>query len=476
MAVVPTRETSVTQTLAAEISGTPATAIPRGAWDAIKRMVIDQVGITYMGAAFTGKPLFTYAKDLGVRAEAVLIGDGTRVPAELAAGINSQNCRTTDFEETGPGTHIGALVVHTALAVGQRAHASGRDVLAAATLGYVMGARFQFARLSHWPRTSALQHRTVAAGIASRLLGHDATMTARALSLAWEFPPRKHQTNDGYGTKRLSPFGSASGIAMPLFNARMGVQAATMAGFGFESAPDEIDQHLAEYDVPVLVDPVTPYHWVDGEMELKPWISPRHGQCGMQAIANLVRDHAIDPKTVTTVRLHLLNFPNPQWTDDPAPNTYLEAIYSTQWAASMILQRIPAGPKWVAAERLADPLSRHLAGLVSITVGSKDKSEEWAVGKDNESFAQARAKKNVVDWYDVWGEAEIDAGGRTFRTRCTMRETYGSPTRPMTEAMVEEKFVECASLTHAPEQARRLLEALRQIEDASDINDVANLF
>ena len=81
-----------------------------------------------------------------------------------------------------------------------------------------------------------------------------------------------------------------------------------------------------------------------------------------------------------------------------------------------------------------------------------------------------------MDWYDVWGEAEIDTGGRTFRTRCTMRETYGSPTQPMTEAMVEEKFVECASLTHAPEQARRLLEALRQIEDASDINDVANLF
>ena len=58
-----------------------------------------------------------------------------RVPAEIAAGVNGQNCRATNFEESGPGRHIGPLCVHTALAVGQRAHVSGREVLAASLAG-----------------------------------------------------------------------------------------------------------------------------------------------------------------------------------------------------------------------------------------------------------------------------------------------------------------------------------------------------
>ncbi|MSO65431.1 MAG: hypothetical protein EXQ85_06505 [Alphaproteobacteria bacterium] len=110
---------SVTRTLAAEVAETPSAAIPGTARAAIKRLLIDHVGIAYMGAAFTGKPLHSYANELGGRPEAVLIGSGTRVAAELAAGVNAQLCRNTDFEETGPGTHVGPLIVHTALAVGQ---------------------------------------------------------------------------------------------------------------------------------------------------------------------------------------------------------------------------------------------------------------------------------------------------------------------------------------------------------------------
>ena len=163
---------SVTTKLAAEVAETPFDAIPGSALEAIKRLVIDHVGITYMGAVFTGEALIAYAQELGGRPESVLIGAGIKVPAELAAGINAQLCRNTDFEETGPGTHVGPLIAHTALAVGQRVGASGRDVLAAAALGYALCARFHFARSEDWPRTSVVHHRTAAAAIASRLLGH----------------------------------------------------------------------------------------------------------------------------------------------------------------------------------------------------------------------------------------------------------------------------------------------------------------
>ena len=111
---------SATQFLAREFATTQYEDIPEASRAAVLRLIIDHVGITYMGAAFTGQAVHAYAKELGGGAEAVLIGSGVRLPAELAAGVNAQLCRNTDLEETGPGTHLGPLIVHTALAVGQR--------------------------------------------------------------------------------------------------------------------------------------------------------------------------------------------------------------------------------------------------------------------------------------------------------------------------------------------------------------------
>ncbi|MBM3502576.1 MAG: MmgE/PrpD family protein [Alphaproteobacteria bacterium] len=450
---------SVTRRLAAEIAETRIEAIPPAALAAMQRLLIDHVGITYMGAAFTGRALFSYARELGGRGEAVLIGDGVRAPAELAAGINSQTCRNTDFEETGPGTHVGPLCVHTALAVGQRVGASGRAVLAAATLGYALCARFHFARLKDWPRTSIVHHRTVAAAISARLLGYDATKTAEVLSLAWELPPRTHQAGGAaFIHKRISSLGLGSGIAAPLVGARMGVQAATMVGHGFVSVGDEIDHHLEAYDRTILVEDPIPFHHVDGEMELKPWVASRHSQCGLQAIANLVREQAIDPHRVSAIRLHLSNMYTAQqgWLFEPAPANYWEAIYSTQWAAAMVLQDVPAGPKWFTPARLADPLTRKLAAMVEIVEDPESSKAYWG-----------------VNWLDIRGTAEITVGGKVHRARCTMRETYGSPRMDMTEAMVEQKFLESTSTTLPTDRARRLLALLRRLEEIRDVNEIA---
>lgn len=441
---------SITQTLAREIAETRGIDIPAEAYGAAKRLVIDQVGITYMGYAFTGAALVEYARDLGGRPESVLIGDGTRLPAELAAGINGQLCRNTDFEECGPGLHAGPLCVHVALAVGQRTHASGKDVLAAVVLGYVLCGRFHFARRAD---DSVPQLRTVGAAIASRLLGLDGAATARALSLAWEFPYRAHIYTNQRVSKRISPFGMGN-----LFHARAGIQAAMMAQFGFESVPDEIDQCREEYDVSVLTQAPTPFHYVAGEMEIKPWVCSRHSHGAMQALTDLVAENAIGAVDVTGVRLRLSFMYLRAHQYEPAPSTYWEAIYSTQWAAAMVLQRIPAGPRWFSAERLADPFSRKLASSVEII-------------EDPTSSAAYRDLR----WLDIRGGAEVDVNGRTYQATRTMRETYGSPGAEMPEAMADDKFFEATALCLDRNRAERLLQALREIEGVADVNDTAAL-
>ncbi len=450
---------TITQFLAHEFAATSHDAIPSSSRAAVQRLIVDHVGITYMGAAFTGNAILAYAKELGGPPEAVMIGGGAQVPAELAASVNAQLCRNTDFEETGPGTHVGPLVVHTALAVGQRVGASGRDIIDAATLGYMLTARLHFARREGWPRTSILQHRTVAAAISARLLGYDTEMMARTLSLAWELPPRIHIAGGvDFIDKRIYPFALASGLGAPLFGARNGVQAAVMVGHGFESVPDEIDQHLDEYDIEVLTGPA-PFHRVEGEMELKPWVSSRPSQGALQAIADLVEAHDISAGDVTDVRVGLSDMYQKGWLNDPAPNNYWEAIYSTQWAVAMVLQRLPAGPKWVSEGRLNDPFSRNLAAMVEITEDPEASRAWWD-----------------LDWLSIRGTVEIDVGAKTYAAACTLRETYGSPGMDMTEMMVEQKFLESAAPHLGESRARELLSALLQLDQVADIRDIAPLF
>ena len=126
---------SITQTLAEEVVATAYDGVPEAARLQVRRLIADQVGVAFLGARLTGAAYEGYARALGGTPNAVLMGSGVRVPAELAAGINAQVCRNTDYEETGPGLHAGPVVAMTALAVGERVGASGRDIVAAAALG-----------------------------------------------------------------------------------------------------------------------------------------------------------------------------------------------------------------------------------------------------------------------------------------------------------------------------------------------------
>ena len=451
MNVASPTDISTTMMLAREVATTPSSAVPPGAMAAMKRLFIDHVGITYMGHHFTGKALHEYARDLGGRPDAVLIGSGVRVPAEVAAGINAQVCRNTDFEETGPAQHTGPLNIHTALAVAQRVGASGKDMLAAAALGYVLNGRFHFARRTD---NTAPQHRIVAAAIAARLLGFDTEKTARTMSLVLEIPLRPHAfplEAPPPKPKRIPALGM-----LPLFHARAGVQAAMMEQCGFESLTDEVENLLKDYDVAALTNPTTPWDIASEHMELKRYVCSRGAQCAMQALEEIVTKNKVDPKKVTAIRLKLSKLYLIPHQFEPSPNRYREAIYSTQWAASMVLQQIPPGPKWVSAERLADPFSRKIAAMIEI-------SEDPASTK---AYVELRRR-------ETRGTVEVVADGKTYTASYTNGETWGAAGRPLTDAMNEEKFMEVTSLSMDSGRARTLYAALQGIETVKNVNEIA---
>ncbi|MBM3502578.1 MAG: MmgE/PrpD family protein [Alphaproteobacteria bacterium] len=441
---------SITRTLAAEVLATTYGGAPSEAQRAIKSLVIDHIGIAYMGHAFVGKELARYARDVGGRADAVLIGEGVRVPAEFAAAVNAQNARNTDYEDTGPGLHPGPLVVHTALAMGQRCGASGAKVLSAAMAGYLLSGRFHFSRRKD---IDLPQMSTCAAAISGYLLGFDEDQMSSALSLAWEFPHRPNLYNRPKIRKRASAVGYGN-----LFFCRNGIQAALMTAAGLRSVPDEIDQHAADYDSARLTDPTRPYHYLSQTMQLKPWVTSRFAQSVIQTLGELVREHRIDPASVTRLRVYLPSIYLIPLQFEPSPDTYFEAIYSVHWAVAMAVLGVPTGTSWVTKERLADPVSRRMAAMVEVI-------------EDPESTKAF----NELRWLDISGAAEIEAGGNVYRGERRLRDTYGSPAAPMTQAMVENKFMDATSRSMPAAKARTLFAALQTIERVADVNDIAKL-
>jgi 2-methylcitrate dehydratase PrpD len=441
---------SITRFLAREVLATSFDDAPPEAKAAVKNLFVDHVGINYMGHAFVGRELAAYAKQLGGPPEAVILGDGARVPAEVAAAVNAQNARNTDYEDTGPGLHPGPMCVHTALAVGQRQRASGKEVLGAILAGYLLCGRFHFSRTKD---VDIPQMSSCAAAIAGKLLKFGEEDIGRAMSLAWEFPKRSTLYTKPLTYKRVSGVGFGN-----LFFCRSGVQAALMTACGFHSLPDEIDQHRDDYDVAKLIAAERPYHYLSRTMQLKPWVTSRFAQGVVQTLGEIVRDTALDPATVTRVRVWLPAIYLIPHQFEPAPDRYFEALYSTQWAMAMTLQGIPPGTNWVTAERLADPLSRALAKKVEII-------------EDRE----ATRAFDELRWLDIAGTVEVEAAGRTHRGRRTLGQTYGSPDMPMTPAMVEAKFMDATARSLPPARAQALYSALLSIDSVDDIGTIADL-
>lgn len=440
---------SITGQIAEEVFAATYDSVPEAARLQIRRLIADQVGVAFLGARLTGAAYEGYARALGGAGDAVLMGTGLRVPAELAAGINSQVCRNTDYEETGPGLHAGPVIAMTALAVGERVGASGRDVIAAAALGYELNARFFYAR-----RDGDIRHLGVtAAAIAARLLGLDAAATNQALGLAWELPSKSVIYQVPKTPKRVSRLGMANVVS-----ARQGVQAALLVQQGFDGLSDELDSLGDQYDLAALTRSPTPYEHTATQLMLKPWPASRLCHGAIQLVQKIMAEHAIKPAQVERLVLGLADIYLMPHQDDPAPDDYWQAIYSVQWNLAMAMLGVPPGPEWSNAARLRDPAARALAARVELR-------------EDPEATQAMRSLR----WLNLPNTVELHAGGRVFRDRILFHDVLGSPGAPMSPAMFDGKFQGLVAPALGTAGAAQLLAALHAIDDAPDIRDVTAL-
>jgi 2-methylcitrate dehydratase len=198
---------------------------------AAKARVLDTLGCAY-GAldSDVGHAARRMAADCGGAPQATLIGTGEQTSAPLATLVNGSLLRYLDSNDyyfsRDPAHPSGNLAV--ALAVGEREHRSGRDLIAALVAAYEVHLRLcDFAgEPSLWKR--GWHHGTNAqfssAAIAARLLGLDPARTAHAMAISASHQNTLAQLQSG-AVSMIK--GTAEGWV-----AKAGVEAALLARHG----------------------------------------------------------------------------------------------------------------------------------------------------------------------------------------------------------------------------------------------------
>lgn len=440
----------ITRSLIAETMDTDLGNIPEAAVDRMRRALVDTVGTTYGGWPVIGRQLGAYAREVGARPEAVVIGDGMRTSCEMAAGINAQMARTMDFEEGGPGLHIAPSLIHTVLAVGQRTGASGAEMLATACVVYEINARFHYAN-----RAGDIQrHIPVCLTLAAaRLLGLDRETTNLALGLSWNYPVRKSLPARPPAPKRISRIGFGN-----LWQCQAGIQSALLAMNGFGELPDELEHRDDEYRIDELASSPDPFFYTADQLQLKVWPASRQCHGALQLLRDLIAEHDLSLPEIDRIRLGLPAFYLKPHMFDPGPETYWEAIYSVQWAAALAILDVEPGPAWFTEARLADPAARDLAARIEIEE-DRESTRIW----DSRYLA------------DVINTVTVSARGRTHRRSVTMRDAIGGAGNPMPKEVLDDKFLRQVRPLVGEQSATRLIEALWSIESVPNARDLAAL-
>jgi 2-methylcitrate dehydratase len=224
-------QTGALEALAAIVHSVRFDDLPAEVITAAKARVLDTFGCAY-GAldSDVADAVRRMAADCGGAAQATIIGTGEKTSAPLATLVNGSLLRYLDSNDyyfsRDPAHPSGNLAV--ALAVGEREHRSGRDLIAALVAAYEIHLRLcDFAgEPSLWKR--GWHHATNAqfssAATAARLAGDDPLRTAHAMAIAGSHQNTLAQLQSGAISMMK---GTAEGWV-----AKAGVEAALLAHHG----------------------------------------------------------------------------------------------------------------------------------------------------------------------------------------------------------------------------------------------------
>lgn len=420
-----------------------------------KRMLLDVVGVSL--AAVNAEPVEIVRGGHDPSASEVspsdgesdryrIVGRGYTSDQHHAAMVNGVMAHVLDFDDAHlvMRGHPTVPVWPAVLAAGERANASGEELLTAFVAGVetelLLGEGLNPGHYEiGWHPTAIFGHLGSAAAVGS-LRGLDPDQVANVVAIA---------TSQAGGTK--ANFGTMTKPYHVGRAARAGLEAAQLAEEGFTGNAEILEEGFGGYCALYEGDPPHDFedhletlgdHW----RTLEP---PVHFKaypcCGgthepIEAALAIYEDHDIDPDRIESVVVHRHPRRMPH-IDRPDPTSGLDGKFSVQYTVTLALKQ---GDLWLedfTDEAVADPETRRLL--------------EKVTAREDPDLSERGTYVRV--------ETE---SGEVYEQRLEARSTTD-------DEQLERKFRRCAAATLSGDAIDALYDSLTAVEDVEDVATLA---
>jgi 2-methylcitrate dehydratase PrpD len=426
---------------------------------AAKRSVLDTLGCALHGSTLPwGRILREVTLMEGGTPSLPVWGTELLAPPTQAALLNATAGHSFELDDVHMGgmIHTGSLTAPTALAIGEPRGLDGPNLLAAVVAGCEVGARVGLAVGTAHFRAGFHPQGTVgvfaAAAAAGRAAGLDAATVHQALGIAGSQAAGLMAAQEGAMVKRLH-----SGRA-----AQSGVLSALLAERGFTGIPDVLEAGFGgfastmgggEPDLRLLTAELGE-RWETEQIGFKVYASCAAAQTSLDVVRRLRADHDLSSDDVSVITIHS----------------------STHAAVHCGWHYKPAG---VTAAQMSIPY-----GVARMLLDGAVTAAEFSDAAINDPRAVDLASRVVVvpdegidelgpmRRYTVHVEVETH-GGETFHG--TAADRPGSPTLPLSDEELTEKFFGLATPVVGREAAARIAELVESLEKLGDTAELTAL-
>lgn len=422
-----------------------------------KAIVLDALGCQLACTTLPhGKIAIEYARQHAGPAESTVLGTDFKTSAEHAALVNGIQGHGDEIDESLLGFgHASAVLVPAVLAVGEREHATGRQVITALVAGYDVAARLARAGFSldvlaprNWQQGSTAGS-MAAAVAAGRLLDltEDELRAALAIGAEQACGLQAMRTETGHMHKSLH-----MGVG-----SRNGVASAYLAQVGYGGVPSVLDSPYSVFEA-FIPDGARPEEMTDGLGER------------FDILASRFKRYSAGSPTHSAIA------------------TVLSILRDEQLMAGDI-ERIHVTLPTLEQGLLSESLTLNINFEYIIAVAALDGQVSW------EQYTPERQRDPAL--LDLWarvtsaGDPELDEikranlGARPAGVTLTTRDGRefsgrmvfppGHPRNPLSDEELAEKFRYWSTRVLSEARSNALSELVTRLEQVDDVNEVGDL-
>lgn len=453
--------------------------LPRDVIDKTKLVLLDSIGCAFGGyVTDRAKLALELVEESGGNPQASIIG-GRRTSYDRAAFANAELITALDYDCLGPlkGQHVTPYVTPPSLAMAEKTHASGKELITALALAHEIGGRFLGSLAAHrvpkeeppyyeyYPRFSHAY--TIFGGVAGacKVLGLNAEKTLNAFGIAgasapvpagvkWEFI---------HGPAIMVKFNAWAGWV-----SQLATVAALLAEKGFTGDTTILDGDLGFWQivgspffkVDILFGELGEVWFKDVEFKLYPVCGLN--RAGIEGIRDIMHKHGIKPEEIEEIVIKadpFIQTPNRMMTE---VESFADMQYSNVniFAVAAFYGDRPS-PAWQMPVIYNDPKVRALAQKVKIE--TYPRAEELIT--DALKMEKPLAMNTIV---------EMNARGSRFVVEVSTPK--GRPGNPITETELIEKFKINASYSMLPNnRVEEILQTIGELEELEDVTGLTRL-